>query len=327
MLEIYGGIMKKVIAIIMLSIMTCLIGLKNSKKSEPVVSDISIIIDYYDPAETGSTAVLDETLKTMASGCSHLFLNKKLWLACINDTYFAQLDTQSKLEFDNQWNCYDTQKGLLYFSYKESQNNLAIRTDTFTRIDDPFDITTISNIKDDAQWPAHFNSLFDLPLCTKNHSNEASKIVVYMNGHGTPRADNITYELACGLNAQQFAQLLTFFNDTLKINLLGVQSCHWTADRIKELMKKHTQNKQINFTILTPLSAEDGLWLDTINNYINKKDDRFCFFDCCCDIIDTDMHINKIKELVYNTDTLKLHENKDQKATLVTANNNELIVI
>lgn len=320
--------MKKIIAGIALSIMTCLIGLKNIHKAEPVISDLSIIVDYYDPTETESTAVLDETLKTMASGCSHLFLNKKLWLTCLNDTYFAELDQQSKKGFCDQWNCYDTQRGLLYFSYKESENKLGIKVDTFKVIEDPFNTVVITNIKDDVNWPAQFGSLFDLQLCAQYHSNPESRIVVYMNGHGTPRADNINYELACGISAPQFAQLLTFFNHTLHISLLGVQSCHWTAERIKELMTEHAKANPITFTILTPLSTEEGLWLDTLGNYMNKKHDgRSCFFDCCCDIADSDMEITDIKQLVYNTDTLKLTENKAQKATIVTAKSNELIII
>lgn len=328
MIEVYGGIMKKAITVLMLSTMTCLIGLKNINKSEPIISDLSIIIDYHDPAETESTAVLDETLKTMSSGCSHLFLNKKLWISCINDTYFAQLDANSKKDFCAQWNCYDTQKGLLYFSYKESINALGVKIDTFKRIDDPFNNDIITAIKDDFNWPTHFDALFDLQACVANHNNPESKIVVYMNGHGTPRIDNLAYELVCGISAPQFAHLLTFFNNTLHISLLGVQSCHWTAQRIKELMTKHAHVNQINFTILTPLSTEEGLWLDTIGNYMNKKNDgRSCFFDCCCDIADSEMTIADIKKLTYNTDTLKLPQNDTQKATVVTANSNELIVI
>ena len=252
-------------------VLIALIALRSFNTAPTVATNISIITDYFDPKFTGSTAVLEEALKTIDAQCDHLFINKLLWTECIQD-----LDTQ---EFKAQWDMYDTHIGLLYLKQKSCTDNIGIKVHTFSPIKDPFNLQEVDEVKDD-KWPQQFDTLFDLNSWRMHHNNPSSRIVVYMNGHGTRRVGQLESELAGGIRATSFATLLTFFNDQLNIHLLGVQSCFWTAERIYELMQQHGYDT-LNFTILTPLSIEKGLWLDTIHNYLNKKDKVSCFFDCC----------------------------------------------
>lgn len=51
--------------------------------------------------------------------------------------------------------------------------------------------------------------------------------MIHINGYGSKRNDTMqSGERFCGLPAFAFARLLHFFDIQLKINLLGVQTCH-----------------------------------------------------------------------------------------------------
>lgn len=312
--------MKKIVALTVMGVMATLLVLKATNQSTPVVSQMSIIIDYDEPIFKDTTAVLEEALKTIDSQCSNIFLNKQLWLKCI-----ADLDEQI---FNQQWNFYDTKQGLLYIQAKDTDNSLCINIETFAHIENPFDLKVI-NATQDGQWYQTFATLFDLNACRKNHNHAQSKIAVYMNGHGMPRSTPTDQLLACGINYKQFAQLLKLFNDELPVTLLGVQSCYWTTARIAELMLNEYNLETLKFTVLTPLSIEKSLWLDSVGNYLQKGDERFCFFDCCVDMTQTFTHnvTDEIKDIVYSTDTLQLQQNNMQKATLVAAGSNTLVII
>lgn len=312
--------MKKIVALIALGLMACLLVLKATNQGSPVTSDMSIIIDYDEPIFKDTTAVLEEALKTIDSQCSNIFLNKQLWIKCL-----ADLDEHI---FNQQWDFYDTKQGLLYIQHKDSQNSLCLNIKSFAPIKNPFDLKVINTVQD-GPWYETFATLFDLNACRKNHSHVQSKIAVYINGHGMPRSTPKNELLACGINYKHFAQLLKFFNDQLPVTLVGIQSCYWTTARIAELMLTEYNLETLKFTILTPLSIEKSLWLDSVGNYLQKGDERFCFFDCCVDMTEAfDRNVtDEIKEIIYSTDTLQLQQNNMQKATLVAAGSNTLITI
>ncbi len=317
-----GKKMKKIVALVVITVVTCLIGLKYACRPAPVTSDMSIIIDYFDPDFSGSTAVLEEAFKTIDSLCSHIFINKRLWIQCITDD---DIDHQ---DFTKQWTVYDTKKGLLYITHNNAKNTLGIDVHNFKKIDNPCNVEVINAIQDN-RWPLTFATLFNLKTCQKNHAHLESKICVYMNGHGIPRTGSVVNDLVCGIPATDFAQLITFFNNELNISLLGVQSCYWTTQRIQELITSECNLTKLNFSIITPLSSEVGLWLDTINNYLKKDDNRFCFFDCCHDLTATytgDI-TEEIKTTIYNTDTLQLKGNEAQQASLLAAGSKEVVLV
>ncbi len=297
-----------------------LIALRNLNTAPAVATNMSIITDYFDPKFTGSTAVLEEALKTIDAQCDHIFINKLLWLECIKDDLEAS-------EFMPYWDVYDTHIGLLYVKQKSCTDTIGINVQQFSLIADPFNKDEIDKVNDDA-WPQQLPALFDLNTWRAYHNNPKSKIVVYMNGHGTRRVGQLQAELASGIRATSFATLLRFFNDQLMVHVVGIQSCFWTAERIYELMQEHGYDK-LNFTILTPMSIEKGLWLDTINNYLNKKDKVACFFDCCVSFTQcfNNEVTNEIKQMINNTDTLQLIQNKGQQATIIAAGTTELITV
>ncbi len=297
-----------------------LLALRPFNTAHPVITNMSIITDYSDPKFTGSTAVLEEALKTIDAQCDHIFMNKLLWLECIKEDL-------TEPEFTACWDMYDTHIGLLYLKQKSFTDSIGINVHQFSPIEDPFNLQEIDGVKDDT-WPQQLDTLFDINTWRMYHSNPKSKIIVYMNGHGTRRAGHLEFELAGGIRATSFAALLTFFNDQLNIHLLGVQSCYWTTKRIHELMQQYGYDT-LNFTILTPLSIEKGLWLDTVHNYLHKKDKASCFFDCCVSFTQcfNNEVTDEIKEMLNNTDTLQLKENKGQRATVMAAGTDQVITV
>lgn len=316
--------MKKTIGIILAFIVIGLALVKYSIKTEnPIITtEMCILTDYLEPRLVDSTAILEEALKAITVECNHIFLNKALWGICISD-----LDKEA---FKTIWNVYDTHIGLLYIQHKNATTLPGMQMNQLSIIKDPFDQTETDTIEDNKNWPTLFETLFDIHIWQQYHNSPFHKICIYMNGHGMPRASsNHESELVCGVNAKQFAHLLDFFNTQLRINLLGVQSCYWTTQRIHELMEELYGYKTLHFSILTPMSAEKTLWLDTAYNYMQSEGKQSCFFECCADFTEqyTNQVTDEIKAIVYNADTLKLNQNQGQKATLIAAGSNELITI
>lgn len=286
---------------------------------DPTITAISIFADYLDPSFTGSTAPLEETLKTIDAQCDHIFTNKLLWKECTQ-----KLDKESYMQ---NWSVYDTHIGLLYMQFNKHHPDIGFNIKQWTHIEDPFDITIIDQISDDA-WPKKFETLFDISRWNQAHRHQNSKIIIYMNGHGTRRTNELEVALSCGISASDFARVLKIFNDQLHIHVLGIQSCFWTTERIHELMQNYGYTT-LHFTILTPLSSEQGLWLDTCNNYKRKKGSSFCFFDTCLQFTHLyhDALTTEIKDIINSTDTLQLLGNKQQQATLLLAGTDTLITV
>lgn len=313
--------MKKPIFITIALILSVITLAKLFKTDQPkTATEICILADYFD--HINSTAILEESLKAITTECNHIFLNKSLWKTCITD-----LDQEA---FTSIWDVYDTHIGLLYIHHKNASFLPGMYMDKCSLIENPFNIETIDTINEDRKWGSTFESLIDVKKWQQYHSNPNNRICVYMNGHGMQRVSTgHESELVCSINAKQFAHLLDFFNTKLHINLLGVQSCYWTAQRIHELMNNIYGYKTLYFNILTPLNSEEVLWLDTAYNYMNADNEKSCFFECCADF--TEQYTNKvtdeIKELVYNTDTLSLQQNNKQRATMIAGGTSELVTI
>lgn len=314
--------MKKPIFITIALILSMLVLAKQFKlDGQSSTTEISILSDYNGSEAIGSTAVLEEALKAISVECNHIFFNKMLWNECIGD-----LD---KDVFKSIWNVYDTHIGLLYLQHKQAPLLPGMQIHKCTIINDPFDADQMAAVNENKEWATLFETLFNIRTWQQYHSNPNNRICIYMNGHGMPRMASYDYDIVCGINAKQFAHLLNFFNKELRINLLGVQSCYWTTARISELMKDLYGYTTLNFSILTPLSSEEGLWLDTVQNYIKSEGEKNSFFECCADITEQYNHqiTDEIKQLIYSTDTLSLELNKKQNATMIAGGTSELVTI
>lgn len=314
--------MKKPIFITLALILSGLILIKQFKlNGQNLTTEISIFSDYIGSKAIGSTAIVEEALKSISVECNHIFLNKMLWNECISDL--------NKDTFKSIWNVYDTHIGLLYLQHRQAPLLPGMQIDKCTVIEDPFDTYQIATVNENKEWARLFETLFDIGTWQQYHSNPNNRICIYMNGHGMARMDSYDYDIVCGINAKEFAHLLNFFNKELRINLLGVQSCYWTAARISELMKDLYGYTTLYFSILTPLSSEEGLWLDTAHNYIKTEGYKSCFFECCADFTEQYNHqmTDEIKKLVYSTDTLSLELNKNQNATMIAGGTSELVTI
>ena len=144
-----------------------------------------------------------------------------------------------------------------------------------------------------------------------------------MNGHGSKRACHLECEQAVGIRASYFADLLKFFNDVLSIDLLGIQSCNWTAKRIFHMMKKQFGYKKLHFSIITPLKSEKTLWLGSFhsNCTCGKHVRYYSFFEGMQKIIVTfkGKITRQIKKIINQIDTINIRKNKNQCATIVAA--------
>ncbi len=286
--------------------------------AEPVFTTMALFTDYDHPSEHNGRAIVYETLKTIDGGCSHIFINKKLFKE-LEQFVFPEM-------FIQDWQVYDTHIGLLYLRSTKATEQLGIKIDTFTLLEQPFDATTLQNVKD-GSWTDQFHTLFDLKVWHAYHAHPKSKTVVYTNGHGTADIDSYALETLIGVSAQRFAQLLTFFNDQLRITFLGLQSCHWTAERVQKLMQKEAGIKQVRFTLLTPAHIEKPIWIETHINYLNNASPSF--FDTCCETayaFEGDL-TKEIAETIKNTDTFQLVGNKNQQASLLAAGDTTIQLI
>jgi hypothetical protein len=165
-----------------------------------------------------------------------------------NNPQFFNLATI--LVFDeDEWEFYDTHIGLYYLRPKDDLQDIGLKLDTFTKIDNPCSMNVPAEKK---AWVDGFINLFDTNAWHKNHPYNKKKIVC-ISGHGTPRRP--AQERACGIPSTEFAKLIAFFNDKLNIDTLGVQTCYWPAQRILELMANN-KTPHLNCQLITPIDQE-----------------------------------------------------------------------
>jgi hypothetical protein len=147
---------------------------------------------------------------------------------------------------ESVWDFYDTGIGLYYL--KPYDVDPIIPVNGFTKIEHPCDMTVEPTV---VRWAEKFTKLFDLSAWHNLHK-AGKKSVVCISGHGT--ASSCKVERACGMPAEDFAILARFFNDTLRIDTLGVQSCFWPAQRITAYMKE--KGTKLSCTLITPIDQE-----------------------------------------------------------------------
>lgn len=154
---------------------------------------------------------------------------------------------------ENEWEFFDTHAGLYYLRPKHAIQDIGLKIDTFTKIEHPCELN-IRHTK--TKWVDSFISLFDINTWNNIHASGQKKVAC-ISGHGTVRHPKISR--ACGVPTEEFVKLILFFNDTLKINTLGVQSCYWPCTRILELMKDNNR-PLLDCQLVTPIDREQVLY-------------------------------------------------------------------
>ena len=170
------------------------------------------------------------------------------------------------------WELYDTQIGLLYL-HKKDIPTTGIPTEQFIRLNTTGHYKPHTNTN---HWSQNVHTLFDVSLW--NISKEQSKTYIYLHGHGSKRKKPPAYELACGMSALQCAHVLKFFNDELHVDLVGIKSCYWSAQRILELMQDAYGYQQLNFHLFTLISMQEktwNKWLHPISTYSRSNQVSF----------------------------------------------------
>jgi hypothetical protein len=150
---------------------------------------------------------------------------------------------------EEEWNFYDTHAGLYYLSPKITTEDIGLNVELFTKIERPCSLAINPKV---ISWANGFMELFNLDKWHKIHQT-GRKSIFCISGHGTSRTHKISR--ACGLPTKDFVKLMLFFNNTLKISTLGVQSCYWPSTRILALMNEHNV-PHLNFQIITPIDQE-----------------------------------------------------------------------
>jgi hypothetical protein len=288
---------------------------------EAQVTGICIFDDKDDPASWKDAAIKNEFAKTLDSNAEHIFITPSLWKAYKNSQY--------RHNFCNNYDLFDTHIGLFYINKKNSNTKIGIKIQSFTRIPQPF--KSIKSISYNFHWATQFHTIFNVQEWQAYHCQPNHKSFIYMNGHGSTRANHLHCCMAAGIPGDKFASLLKFFNDQLKIDIFGMQSCFWTSDRILKLMNRTYYLEKLHFTIFTPLKTEQTLWL---RNFYPQ-----CRCPQCNHIYSFFAGIKKIthafsgkitkniKQIIHNIDTLRLKENADQYATLITAGTDNIHII
>ncbi len=188
-----------------------------------------------------------EQLKIENTAVYHIDKPKKEYSQ--NDPEFFNIATI--LAFDeNEWEFYDTHIGLYYLRPKDDVQEIGLPIQHFTKIDHPCNMQVPIEQK---PWTNSFINLFDVKEWHNTHKDEKTKIFC-ISGHGTPSRHPV--KRACGIPAEDFAQLVTFFNDILKVDIIGVQTCFWPAKRILELMAENGKTS-LNCKLITPIDKEE----------------------------------------------------------------------
>lgn len=154
---------------------------------------------------------------------------------------------------ENEWEFFDTHAGLYYLRPKHAIQDIGLKLQTFTRIEHPCELKIECS---STAWVENFINLFDLNTWNNVHKSGRKKVVC-VSGHGTARHPKVSR--ACGVSAEEFVKLILFFNDTLKINTLGIQSCYWPCARILELMASNGK-PHLDCQLVTPIDQERVLY-------------------------------------------------------------------
>ncbi len=280
---------------------------------------ICIFDDKGDPKSWEKAAIKNEFAKTLDNKPDHLFITPTLW--CAYKKKFNK--TKHAKTFCDRYHLYNTHIGLLYIKHNDAPKNIGINIRTFTSIPFPFQATAAKQIKT-GKWAKKINKLFDMQAWQSYHNQHNRRSFIYMNGHGTRQMCHFGCSMAAGISGANFAHLLRFFNEDLKIDVFGMQSCFWTSKRILKIMKQHFGYQDLHFSILTPLKSEKELWLTN-------------FEPCSCGECTNNMHYTffyglqkvtnsfkgiitqQLKTVIKKIDTLNIPKKRHQSATLIAA--------
>ncbi len=162
------------------------------------------------------------------------------------------------LSFDaEEWNLYDTHTGLYYLQRTDTPP-IGIQVQNFTQLN-PNNLVAPTTYFE--HWTDGLYYLFDAREWNQYNQQSQQKAFVYIFGHGSPRAQNPhEIETACGMPGNKFAYLLQFFNDIFHIDMLGIQTCYWTAQRAAELMQRQYNYDFLNYAIISLLETEQQVY-------------------------------------------------------------------
>ncbi|MEX0849599.1 MAG: hypothetical protein WD055_05190 [Candidatus Dependentiae bacterium] len=292
---------------------------------EAQVTGICIFDDTDDPASWKTAAIKKEFVNTLDSDAEHIFLTPSLWKAYKN----RFKNSKHRRNFCNNYDLFDTHIGLFYINKKKSNTKIGIKIQSFTRISQPF--ASIKPTSHNYHWATRFHTVFDIQEWQAYYCQPSHKSFIYMNGHGSARSCHLHCCMAAGIPGDKFASLLKFFNDQLKIDIFGMQSCFWTSGRVLKMMNQTYGLKKLHFTIFTPLKTEQTLWLNPFCSQCTCPQCRniYSFFAGIKKIAHAfSGNINEsIKQIIRQIDTLLIEKNKSQHATLITAGTDNIHVI
>ncbi len=276
-------------------------------------TSICIFDDHLDAHTSKNNAILYEFKKTLHAQAEHIFITPYVW-----NSFITSLSKHEQQPFIKNWDIFDTHIGLFYLKHKHAANQVGIRLSTFDQLSQPFRKQKRKYVR----WTSTFNTLFDLAQWKTYHQKNPEHKFIYMNGHGSPRGCHYSCEFACGISATKFASILKFFNDDLKIDLVGIQSCYWTSKRIFEVMKKKYGYKHLTYSIITPLRSEKPLWVTDLPKQCScSKSSYYCFYEGIKRIVQN-YHgkiTSKMKAIAQHIDTIKVRKNKNQGINMILA--------
>lgn len=202
-----------------------------------------------------------------------------------------------------QWEVYDTRKGLFYVHHKAAPHIKGIKLQSFQRITNLDRVTIPSSSQ---TWTQNLNALFDPIEWNKNNK----QIFIFFCGHGTPTEEG---DFACGYHGPTFARVLHYFNTHLRFEMLGVITCYWSCDRILRLMQEQYNYLALNFTLCTPISLEVPVypdWHPAIIDYENGKSkytkNYDSFFQGLNHAVSNIADMHKLRRIFDNVDAVKI---------------------
>lgn len=291
--------------------------------NEKTVTTVSIIADYKMPNTPDNDTILCDFVKVMKAKGDHIFINSSMWYAFL-DKY-----VQGKVTFDAQaWEFYDTNVGLIYIRNTATPHHEGIQYQQFKRIANPLDLAAIDAVVN-ANWTADLDKIFNVSGWQAHQAGQ--KNMIYLSGHGAQRPKTAEYtSVGCGILSNDLVKVALFFNNQLNVDTLVINSCYWTADRLRETL--HLAGaQQLNYTVISPLLTEEMLWLTSDLGCECERCMRDCpsFFETCRTF--TGLHeadiTPELSTLLCSSDTALDNIDKMQAPTLVMAGTTEPVAI
>jgi hypothetical protein len=294
----------------------------NKAQDTKTVTTIGIITDYKMANTPDNDSILCDFVKVIKAECDHIFINPALWFAFLDNL------EQQKVSFDpTRWEFYDTNLGLIYLRNSTKPHHEGIQYHQFKPIAKPLELETVVS----RNWTGDLDKIFNVTVWQEQYSKEKHKCMVYMSGHGAHRADKVGYKsVGCGMISNDFMNVALFFNQELPIDTLVINSCFWTADRLREELQQ-AGAAELTYTVISPLQTEQMLWLTADLGCECERCTRDCpsFFDTCRTF--TGLHEAEItpelSAILCSSDTVMDNIEKMQAPTVIMAGSHEPVSI